>query len=49
MFTLLFIIGAGAACVGIGAYSGSKNTGDPAGPISNNPVSEWNDNQPYNP
>ncbi|MBO4294278.1 MAG: hypothetical protein J5896_02405 [Alphaproteobacteria bacterium] len=48
MFALL-IGGAAALCVVIGVRSGSKNTGDPAGPISNNPVSEWNDNQPYNP
>lgn len=49
MFTALFIGGALALCVGIGVYSGSKNKNGPAGPTSNNPVSEWNDRQPYNP
>ena len=49
MFTALFIGAASALCIAIGVHSGSKNTNGPAGPISNNPVSEWNDNQPYTP
>lgn len=49
MGTLLVILGAVAASVGIGYHSGKNNTGDPAGEISNNPFSQWEDRQPYNP
>lgn len=49
MITIAIIGGLLATAAGIGYQSGKKNTGDPAGPISNNPVSEWNDGQPYSP
>lgn len=49
MVTLGIIAGALALAVGIGYHSGKNNTGDPAGPTSNNPFSQWDDNQPYNP
>ncbi|MBP5698132.1 MAG: hypothetical protein J6W96_01215 [Alphaproteobacteria bacterium] len=49
MFTIGVIIGALAASVGIGYYSGKHNTGDPAGDTRNNPFGNWEDSQPYNP
>jgi len=49
MITVAIIGGLLATAVGIGYKSGKNNKNGPAGEISNNPVSQWNDRQPYNP